>query len=162
MRRLHVFSGRGQRVSLLCKQRPVPALCSCRRSLSREGCLVAPLVILLLARLGWAAWAGILLFPSLLPCGLPKATCSDGRLVPWSRETQVAGLPASPSNKLCGCRAGSQYQQQVLCHPCPFREGGGAVEKDEWKVSRLLGEGQREEACCYNPYFPHSCLEDCE
>lgn len=56
-----MFSQGEDRESVFCaQQRPVPALCSRRRSLSHEGCLVALPVILLLARQGGAAWAGTL------------------------------------------------------------------------------------------------------
>lgn len=42
------------------------------------------------------------------------------------------------------------------------KKWGRAVKEEEWQVSRLLGKGQRERNCCYNPYFPHCCGGDCE
>ena len=81
-----MFSRGENREPVFCvQQRPVPAFCSRRRSLSHEGHLAALFVILLLAGpawAAWAAWAGSLLLRSLLLCVLPNAACSGGRPVP--------------------------------------------------------------------------------
>lgn len=65
LRKLHVSSGREQRIGLLCASETCSGTLLLQ-TLSHEGNLAGLLVILLRARLDWAAQASILFLPSLL------------------------------------------------------------------------------------------------
>lgn len=68
--------------------------------------------------------SSILFLPLRLLLASPKCP-STGHPVPWSSGRQVAGLPASPPNKPCGCQAVGANANNDPSVTVSFQEGGG-------------------------------------
>lgn len=81
--------------------------------------------------------------------------------VPSSREIRVAGLPAGRPKELCGRWQWEPIPTTAPLSPTSSSRRGRAVQDEEWPVSRLLEEGQREGDCGSHPSFPRCCCGGC-